>query len=101
MAKTTIRVRDLVEKVNQMISMSVCAPFGREALTVLLSSVLHETGNYVGFRYLDARSVPQGCLPGIATEIRADGSPETVFPDPSRVEYFLSTRLASQKKMGE
>jgi hypothetical protein len=45
MAKTTIRVRDLVEKVNRMLSLSTCGTEGREALVSVISSVRQSTGD--------------------------------------------------------
>lgn len=66
MARKTYAVSDLRDKVNNMIAHSHtnddpdAAPFGsvigranRTALFVLLESVLHDTDNYRGFRYLD------------------------------------------------
>lgn len=55
----TVRVEDLRLRVNNMIaasweqSPSGTGAEGREALAVLLESILMETGNYQGFSYLD------------------------------------------------
>jgi hypothetical protein len=98
MAKTTIRVRDLVEKVNRMLSLSTCGAEGREALVSVISSVLHETGNYAGFRYLDEGEVPQGHLPGIVRKPSPCGDDTVSFPDDTRVEFYLSKHLAAEKK---
>lgn len=53
MARKTIAVLELKDKVNGMLKDSVPEMAqGREALCVLMDSVLHETGNYAGFNYL-------------------------------------------------
>lgn len=52
--RQTIKVNDLRIMVNGMIADSVDeVKEGRVALSVLLEKVLHETGNYRGFRYAD------------------------------------------------
>lgn len=66
MSRKTYNVSDLRDKVNGMIAHTHAndnpdyQPFGsperraeRTALFVLLESVLHDTGNYKGYRYLD------------------------------------------------
>lgn len=57
MARKTITVADLVAKTNRMIAASKeNIPHdteGRLALCTLIESVLHDTGNYRGFQYLD------------------------------------------------
>jgi hypothetical protein len=57
MARKTIPVADLVDKVNAMIAYSAeycpaSAQDDRYALGTLLESVLYDTGNYKGFRFL-------------------------------------------------
>lgn len=92
-SKTTIKVKDLLEKVNSMIARSTCAPEGRKALAVLLSGFLHDTGNYSGFRYLDASEVPAGHLPGIVRTQHPVYDHTVTFPDDTRVEYFGNRHL--------
>jgi hypothetical protein len=56
MARKTYEIASLRNKVNSMIAHShanACPKDGRIALFVLLESVLHDTGNYKGFQYLD------------------------------------------------
>lgn len=52
--RRTLRVDDLRAKVNAMLATSTCSPAERGAMATVLESVLHDTGNYRGFRYLDA-----------------------------------------------
>jgi hypothetical protein len=59
MARKTIPVADLVNKVNGMIAYSAehhpdTAVQNRYALCTLIESVLHDTDNYRGFRFLAA-----------------------------------------------
>ena len=63
--RKTIRVSDLRLKANDMLSLSACSLEKREGVIALLTSVLHETGNYRGFGYLDSTQVPDGHKPGI------------------------------------
>lgn len=65
MARKTYSVSDLRDKVNNMLahshansadlngSLAVAEVGSRLALCTLLESVLHDTDNYRGFRYLD------------------------------------------------
>jgi len=58
MARRTIEVAKLRDKVNEMIAYShehhrTTAKQNRYALGTLLENVLMETGNYQGFRYLE------------------------------------------------
>jgi hypothetical protein len=66
MSRKTYNITDLRDKVNSMIAHSrqnegkeigpyglTAGPTDRIALSILLESVLHETGNYKGFRHLD------------------------------------------------
>jgi hypothetical protein len=51
----------------------------------MASEILHETGNYSGFRYLTEKEVPEGHLPGIRWK---DGTyPIFAHTDHTRVEF--------------
>lgn len=64
----------------------------RQGHASLLGKILHDTGNYEGFTYLDATEVPKGELPGIIRNPRVPEGPHE-FPDESRRMYFLSSAL--------
>jgi hypothetical protein len=51
MARKTCDVEKLKAHVNRRLAAEVSTPDGRWELARLLESVLHETGNYKGFRY--------------------------------------------------
>jgi hypothetical protein len=70
----TIKVAALTEKINSMLAESTCTPGERLSMVGILESVLHETGNYRGYRYLDAKFDERG---------------ECVSGDPSRRWYYL------------
>jgi hypothetical protein len=65
MARKTFDVNQVVLKVNEMLAISTCSPEVRQGAMNVLETVLHETGNYRGFRYLLQGEVPAGELPGV------------------------------------
>lgn len=71
--RRTIHVETLRAKVNSMIAASTCSPPERLAMANVLETVLHDTGNYRGFAYLDAKFDMYG---------------ELVSGDESRRKYF-------------
>lgn len=89
--RKTINVTDLVDMVNGMLKLSESdrADVRQGAMNVL-EGVLHETGNYKGFRYLLKDEVLSG-NPGVNY---LDGNPHpnptTRFAetDRTRVEYY-------------
>jgi hypothetical protein len=50
--KKTIKVLDLLDKVNTALASENISQDEKNALSWLLTSVLHETGNYHGYTYL-------------------------------------------------
>lgn len=59
MARKTIQVDTLRDKVNEMLRAPDGSREGRVALTVLIESVLVDTGNYHGFQYLTSEWLPE------------------------------------------
>ena len=90
MAKT-IKVVDLIEKVNRKNRVSTCSPDVRAGWNDLLATVLMDTNNYAGFRWLTASEIPVGEKPGIAGE-----HPNFTFPDETRKAYFVAKKLCGQ-----
>lgn len=69
--KKTIKVEELKVQVNQILSSydsRVCSKEYLEGMRSLLESVLHQTGNYCGYQYLDRNQVPFNELPGARFE---------------------------------
>lgn len=52
MSRKTIDVATLISRVNGMLAAPSPTPEARIAIQTLASAVLHETGNYRGFRYV-------------------------------------------------
>ena len=50
MSRKTIAVQDVLDRANMMLQ-TQSTQHGRQAVYVLLESVLHATGNYKGFKY--------------------------------------------------
>lgn len=78
MARKTFNVDDLKSKINAMLANSLVTADRREGFIAILEDVLHETDNYLGYRYLTVKEVPEGHQPGIRYE---DGSPTHSFDD--------------------
>lgn len=53
------------DKVNWRLTNCTMSEDGLKELCLTLEDVLHDTGNYGGFRYLGIGEVPEGELPGI------------------------------------
>ena len=93
MAKT-IKVEKIRTQVNSMIQCSICSPDGRQGMIQALESILHESGNYNGFRYMLPDEVPAGHLPGINNNISDDVTHDELSTarfnntDPTRVQYL-------------
>jgi hypothetical protein len=49
----TVKVSHLVEQVNRMLKLSTCTDVERLVMCTVLEAVLHNTGNYAGYTYLD------------------------------------------------
>ena len=85
MKRKTFKVRDLVDAVNQRNTLSRnIDPAMRAGWNSLLEKLLHDTGNYRGFGYLDETNVPEGQTPGIRTDANGVKS----FPDETRRVYY-------------
>lgn len=93
MATKTFRVITLLNKINERNRESTCNPDVREGMNSILEDILHSTGNYEGFSYLDQREVPSGHLPGIIFDESEERNHQ--FPDDTRRTYFTSGKIAS------
>ena len=94
MAKKTIKVCDFVIKMNKLLANSTCDIKVRDGIIFALESVLFDTGNYAGYRYLLDTEVPAGKknLPGVRYDEEGNLLPyQTRFlnTDDSRRQYFL------------
>lgn len=87
MARKTVNVDQLRVKINEMLAGSTCSPDIRRGMMNTLEFVLHETGNYHGFMYLNQAQVPEGQLPGV----RYDG--HEILPYPERFQITDDTRV--------
>lgn len=97
--RTTVRVCDILELVNRRNRTGTQTPEQREGANCLLESILHETGNYNGFGYLGACSVPPGFWPGIHFRmVEGLRRPDFDDTDASRVTFYASDALAAQAR---
>jgi hypothetical protein len=83
--RKTIPVGKIVDKVNLMLAKTVGSMESRIGAMALLEEILHDTGNYRGYKYLDSTEVPVGEQPGI---IRDPNGANNRFPDETRRQYF-------------
>lgn len=58
MARKTIEVGKILKMANTFLAAKHTTDDEREGVCALLEAVLHESGNYEGFRYLDAKDYP-------------------------------------------
>lgn len=65
MGRKTFNVDTFKDQINKVLAASVVSADRREGMIVALEYVLHETGNYRGYRYLLSSEVPEGHQPGI------------------------------------
>jgi hypothetical protein len=89
--RITVRVPELVHKANKYFASEYSTRDGRKALQDFIGSILHETGNYIGFGYLTESAVPKGALPGV---IHSPDGKNNQFPDDSRV--IIYTRIHAE-----
>jgi len=88
--KKTIKVEDIVNSLNwQIANQHQVYNGGRAAMMMFVKDILHKTGNYRGFRYLEQHEVPKDCRPGIQPRIIEGDVEKDRFwdTDPTRVEY--------------
>ena len=64
-AHKTISVCSLKDTINSMLATSTCAPDVRKGMIGALETILHATGNYHGFAYLESKDVPAGYRAGV------------------------------------
>ena len=87
--RTTYDVAKLKGKINDVLLNSADKEKdARETLTALIESILMETGNYKGFRYLSVKDM-EGSQNGISVGVIWDGDkPTWERADHTRVHYF-------------
>ena len=96
MSKKTVSVEHIKNQINISLKNSLdsyCPKAQRQGMMNVLEMILHESGNYRGFRYLLNDEVPETALPGmVVVGTVEDTPPEIRFEegkvDKTRVEYF-------------
>lgn len=88
--RKTLSVKTIVEKGNHFLRVhSQVGPEGRaarKAVASFLETILHDTDNYRGFRYLNAHEMDNNSLPcGIIFD--SSDKHDHKYPDDSRVAY--------------
>ena len=96
MSRKTFSVLALTQRTNAYLATDAKRDgAARQALMTILESVLHETGNYNGFKYLTAKNIDiANATPGINTtpdgQFIDDYRARFAGTDRTRVEYFIS-----------
>ena len=93
MSRKTFNVEKLVDQLNTTLQAGYPNREFRLGAIAMVETVLHETGNYGGFRYLDQTEVADTELPGVRVGANGDClSYEERFhnTDDSRRQYFYS-----------
>ena len=92
MSRKTIEVEAVLDYANTLLSHSLNAD-ERRGVMLITEEILHRTGNYRGFKYLDKFEVPEGELPGINVDNNRqmyDGDERFDNTDRTRVQYYYS-----------
>ncbi|MBW2636013.1 MAG: hypothetical protein JRC86_00555 [Deltaproteobacteria bacterium] len=85
--RKTLKVKDLIDKVNCRNRHSTTTPEKRAGWNSILEAILLETGTYAGFGYLLRNEVPDGEKPGIIPDPTERGTNHE-FPDETRRKYY-------------
>lgn len=85
MSRKSIKVEHVKNKINFSLAVSVSSQDTRQGLIWALETILSDTDNYNGFRYLTQDEVPGNELPGI---VWVDGKPDFSNTDETRRFYF-------------
>lgn len=89
--RKTVKIRDVVDVANGMLlDLPDSDVAGRVAICSMLERILHDTGTYSGFQYLDANDMKQsanGTTRGV-NEQNEDGTWDFDNTDRTRVNYF-------------
>lgn len=94
MSRKTFKVDEFKNQINELLAGSTCSRDVRNGMMTALQVVLHDTGNYHGFRYLDITQIPEGCKPGIHLDPDGSGMPHRDYKlrfedtDGTRVSYY-------------
>lgn len=92
MSKKTFNVEKFVTTINEFLQESTCGPDVRRGMIVSIETVLHETDNYGGFRYLSSQDLPDGVLPGVRYDSNGNLLPypdRFIDTDDTRRRYYL------------
>jgi hypothetical protein len=77
MGRKTIEVGTLLYRVNYFLKNDKGSADERDVLSSFIEGILHDTGNYEGYRYLDAKEYP-GAAEGLGTRRHYFTSDETL-----------------------
>ena len=87
MARKTFKVEDLVIAVNRKLRNGIDTIDTRYGMIALIEQVLHDSGNYKGYRFLTQAEIPSSHKPGIHTDTNGD-----ILPYPDRFKDTDDTR---------
>ena len=87
MARKTFKVEDLVKVVNHNLCNGGDTADTRIGMIALIEQVLHDSGNYKGYRYLTQAEIPSPHKPGIHVDVNGD-----ILPYPNRFKDTDDTR---------
>jgi hypothetical protein len=95
MAKKTIRVERVLEIANRYLACDGLTAETKQGVYQVLQRVLHETGNYAGFMYLNLRDDHRPCITNCTGRYIGDNPGWTKDDENSRV-YLYSPQLKEQ-----
>lgn len=86
MSRKTVSVDVIKAQCNLILRTSEMSAAYRQGIAEVVSSILMDTGNYRGFRYLHQGEVPAGHEPGINPS--DDYDERFAGTDPTRIQYL-------------
>lgn len=87
MATKTTKVKSILDYANSELAAVGGFDSNRAGIITMLEMVLHESGNYNGFMFLDEKDLGAGTIPGIYYD-SATGAPVFEGTDSTRRKYF-------------
>lgn len=85
MARKTVSVEAIKAQCNLILRTNEMSAAYRQGIAEVVSSILMDTDNYRGFRYLRQHEVPVGHAPGMRESDNYDE--RFADTDPTRIEY--------------
>ena len=89
-SRKTVKLKEIVDLVNERNKKSTCDPKTRQGWNSLLEQLLMQADNYQGFRLLEQNEVPENHKPAKLTK-ESQQITQGLEIDNTRIEFYFST----------